>query len=87
MSKTPTLDVPLKPPCEDGEVLDVRDTSMARIGRVAPIRPGLSRRVKFLWEDGLVTFWRVNYHDWKDENRIPVALFLRVTPEKAEVVG
>jgi len=59
----------------------------AKIAKVAPRLKGFLRDVKFLWEIKDTSFYRVNYYDLKDENKIKRSLFVKVTPMGASVDG
>jgi len=66
-------------------VVDNKPNPLARIAKVAPLCKGLKRDVRFLWEVGDTAYYRVNFHDPKDENKIKRSLFVRVTPKGAMI--
>ena len=58
---------------------------LLEISKVAPRIKGFLRDIKFLWEVKDTSFYRVNYYDLKDENKIKRSLFVRVTPTEASI--
>ena len=62
-----------------------KPNSLAKIAKVAPLIKGFKREIKFLWGTGESTYYRVNFHDPKDENKIKRSLFVKVTPMGASI--
>ena len=58
---------------------------LLEIAKGAPLTKGFKREIKFLWEVKDTSFYRVNFHDPKDENKIKRSLFVKVTPTGASI--
>lgn len=67
------------------EIAVDKPNPLAKIAKVAPLIKGFKREIKFLWGIGDSTYYRVNFHDPKDENKIKRSLFVKVTPMGASV--
>ena len=66
-------------------VIDTKPNPLAKIAKVAPLIKGFKRDIRFLWGIGDATYYRVNFHDPMDENKIKRSLFVKVTPMGASL--